>query len=431
MLQPMESIIVCGGRPLSGEVRVEGAKNSALKLMAAALLAPGTSRITNVPDIADVDIMSEVLRHLGAEVRRTDHALEIDATALTSHDAPYELVAQMRASIAVLGPLVARLGQARVAMPGGCNIGSRKIDMHIAGLRHLGVEIGFGHGYITATAPDGGLKGAAVTLEFPSVGATENLLTASVIAEGTTIIENAAREPEIVDLAEMLNAMGACIEGAGSPTIKVRGVPELHPAEHRVVGDRIEAGTFLVAGALAGGPVRVTGFDPAHLELVISKLREAGCSIECDADGATIERTGRVRAVDIQTLPFPGFPTDMQAQFMALMALADGDSIVTENVFENRFMFADELARMGADIRIEGHHALVKGVDRLSGAPVRSTDLRGGAALVIAGLIAEGRTEVGDIYHIDRGYERFVDKLVALGADVARVTDTLDEPGDC
>lgn len=431
MLCGMESIIVCGGMRLAGEVRVEGAKNSALKLMAASLLAPGTSRITNIPDIADVDIMSEVLEHLGARVVRTDHCLEIDASELGTHEAPYELVAKMRASIAVLGPLVARYGEARVAMPGGCNIGSRKIDMHIAGLQHLGVEVTFGHGYIHASVPPAGLTAANVTLEFPSVGATENLLMAAVLAAGTTVIENAAREPEIVDLVEFLIGMGAQIDGAGSPTLTVEGVEALHPTEHRVVGDRIEAGTLLVAGALAGGPVTVLGFDPVHLELVIAKLREAGCHVDILDEGATISREGRPKAVDVQTLPFPGFPTDMQAQFMALMAIADGGSIITENVFENRFMFADELGRMGADIRIEGHHALVKGVERLSGAPVRSTDLRGGAALVIAGLAAEGSTVVGDVSHIDRGYERFVDKLRALGADVRRAELTGEPPVEC
>jgi len=416
----MESITVRGGRRLTGQVTVEGAKNSALKLMAASIMAPGVSRLTNVPDIADVDLMAQVLEALGASVTRTDHALEIDATDITSHEAPYEFVAQMRASTAVLGPLVARLGEANVAMPGGCNIGSRKIDMHLRGLQTLGVKIDIGHGYIHATAPAGGPKAAHVTLDFASVGATENLLMASVIASGTTVIENAAREPEIVDLIDFLNAMGAKVSGGGTPTISVEGVEGLTPAEHRVVGDRIEAGTYLVAGAICSGPVTVRGFDPAHLDLVLDKLRRAGCEMEILSDGVTVRRDGDICPVDIQTLPYPGFPTDMQAQFMALMALAQGDSIISENVFENRFMFADELMRMGADIRIEGHHALVKGVSELSGAPVRSTDLRGGAALVLAGLAAEGETTIGDIYHIDRGYERFCDKLAALGADIRR-----------
>jgi len=329
----------------------------------------------------------------------------------------------MRASTAVLGPLVSRLGEANVAMPGGCNIGSRKIDMHLSGLQALGVGIELGHGYIHARAPEGGPQAAHVTLDFASVGATENLLMTSVLAKGTTVIENAAREPEIVDLIDFLNAMGARVSGGGTSTLRVDGVSELNPADHRVVGDRIEAGTYLVAGAITGGPVTVRGFVPTHLELVLDKLRRAGCELETQADGVTIRRDGAIRPVDVQTLPYPGFPTDMQAQFMALMTLAEGDAIITENVFENRFMFADEFMRMGADIRIEGHHALVKGVRELSGAPVRSTDLRGGAALVLAGLAAEGETTVGDVYHIDRGYERFCDKLASLGADIRRASD--------
>jgi UDP-N-acetylglucosamine 1-carboxyvinyltransferase len=416
----MESITVRGGRTLSGQVRVEGAKNSALKLMAASLLAPGASRITNIPDIADVEVMSEVLSGLGARVVRSDHSLTVDASEITSFEAPYEMVAKMRASISVLGPLVARYGQAHVAMPGGCNIGSRKIDMHIRGLAELGVEIRTGHGFIDAIAPAEGLHGAHVVLDFPSVGATENLLTASSVARGTTVIENAAREPEIVDLIDFLNGMGASITGGGTSTVTIEGVESLHPVEHRVVGDRIEAGTFVVAGAIAGGPVTVTGFNPLHLELLLAKLEQAGCEVAVVPDGVTIRRRGAARPVDVQTLPYPGFPTDMQAQFMALMAIAQGNSIITENVFENRFMFADELARMGADIRIEGHHALVKGVSHLSAAPVKCPDLRGGAALVLAALIADGETVIGDIYHIDRGYECFVDKLSLLGADIER-----------
>lgn len=413
----MRSIIVRGGQSLSGEVYVEGAKNSALKLMAAALMAPGTTRIANVPEISDVETMGEVISGLGARVERTDHSLAIDASDLTSFEAPYEMVARMRASISVLGPLIARLGQARVAMPGGCAIGSRKIDMHIRGLEALGVQVETGHGYIHASAP-GGLVGTEVTLDFPSVGATENLLMAAVLARGTTVIENAAREPEIQDLAAFLSGMGARIEGEGSPVITIEGVDGLHGTDHRVVGDRIEAGTFLIAAAITGGRVRVRGFDPRHMDMVLSKLGQAGCSVELHEDGATLSCSGRPRSVDVQTLPYPGYPTDMQAQHMALMAIAEGDCVITENVFENRFMFADELARMGADVRIEGHHALIKGVAQLSGAPVRSPDLRGGAALVLAGLAAEGTTHVSEIHHIERGYERFVDKLAALGAKI-------------
>ncbi|MBA4370894.1 MAG: UDP-N-acetylglucosamine 1-carboxyvinyltransferase, partial [Coriobacteriaceae bacterium] len=310
----MDCIRITGGRPLAGEVRVGGAKNSALKLMAAALLAPGASRIRNTPDITDIATMADVVGGLGARVTRSDHELVVDATELTSHEAPYEMVARMRASIVVLGPLVARLGRAHVAMPGGCNIGSRKIDMHIAGLEALGVEIEFGHGYIDARAPK--LTGAYVTLDFPSVGATENLLMASVLAKGTTVIDNAAREPEISDLARFLSGMGARIEGAGTPIITVEGVDELHPVEHEVVGDRIEAGTYLVAGALCGGPVTVTGFDPHHLELLLHKLAAAGAVVEVGERSVSVSATGRPKPVDVQTLPFPGFPTDLQAQFM-------------------------------------------------------------------------------------------------------------------
>ncbi len=414
----MSSIIVRGGRPLEGTVQVEGAKNSALKLMAAALLAPGASTIENVPDIADVVLMSDVVSGLGAVVSRFGRELSVDATSLTSHEAPYELVARMRASVVVLGPLVGRFGRARVAMPGGCNIGSRKVDMHIRGLEELGVHIELGHGYIEAEAD--GLSGAHVLLDFPSVGATENLLMASVLAEGTTIIENAAREPEIQDLAAFLTAMGAQVSGAGTTTIEVEGVPELHPARHRVVGDRIEAGTFLLAGALCGGPVTVSGADPAHMEMVLSKLGQTGSDVQAGDGAITIRREGPIRSVSIQTLPYPGFPTDMQPQFMTLMAIAEGGSVVTENVFENRFMFADELSRMGADIRIEGHHALINGVGQLSGAPVRCPDLRAGAGLVLAGLVADGETTVSDAHHIDRGYEDLVGKLASLGADIRR-----------
>lgn len=413
----MQSIAVTGPCRLSGTVRVGGAKNSALKLMAAALLAPGESVIHNVPDITDVALMAEVLEHLGARVERDGHTVRVDASTITSVEAPYELVAQMRASIVVLGPLVARFGSARVAMPGGCNIGSRKIDMHVQGLEHLGAQVTFEHGFIAAEAPRG-LAGQHVILDFPSVGATENLLMAAVLATGETVIENAAREPEIGDLVDMLVAMGAAIKGRGSSTLTVRGVSALSPAEHTTVGDRIEAGTFLVAGALGGGPVTVTGFDPTHLDMLFTKMRAAGCTFEMHPDGATVRREGAIRPVDVATLPYPGFPTDMQAQFMALITLAEGSSVITENVFENRFMFADEIKRMGADIDIEGHRALVRGVARLQGAPVRSPDLRGGAALVLAGLVAEGETVVSDVHHIMRGYEDFTTKLAALGADI-------------
>ncbi len=425
----MEVIRIEGGHPVTGEVTVEGAKNSALKLMAATLLAPGVTTLENVPNIADVHVMGKVLKELGATVEVVDeHTLRIDTSSVDSWETPYSLVAQMRASTAVLGPLLARFGKAIVAMPGGCNIGARKIDMHILGLQALGVQFDMDHGDIHASAPNG-LKGATVTLDFASVGATENLIMASVHADGVTVIDNAAREPEIVDLANMLNEMGADIQGAGTPVIEIHGVGELHPVTHAVVGDRIEAGTFVAIGALVGQPVTVRGFDPQHLGLVLRKYEQMGVTIERGRREVTVSRTAPLMPTDIQTLPFPGFPTDMQAQTMCLLALAQGTCIVTENVFENRFMFASELQRMGSDIVIQGHHAVVHGVERLSGAEVRSPDLRGGAALIMAGLVADGTTTVSDIYHVDRGYERFVEKLCALGAQVRRV-NMLDPSAD-
>lgn len=418
-----EIIIVQGTNTLAGEVRVSGAKNSALKLIAAALLGRGKTTLRNVPLISDIEIMSEVLRCLGATVERDGHALVVDTGAVEEHETPYELVSKMRASISVLGPLIGRFGRARVAMPGGCQIGARKIDMHLVGLEAIGVAFAMDHGFLEASAPNG-LRGAHVVLDFPSVGATENLLMAAVVAEGATVIENAAREPEIVDLANMLVAMGARVEGAGSSIIEVEGVPldAMHPCEHTTVGDRIEAGTFLAGGALTGGPVTVRGIDPSYLRVALMKLSSMGCDVETGEDWITVSRTRPLEPIDIQTLPHPGFPTDLQAQFMLLAARADGMSVITENVFENRFMFASELMRMGADIAIEDHHALVRGVDVLQGADVSSTDLRAGAALVLAGIGAEGETRVHNIGHIDRGYEDYVGKLASLGADVARTS---------
>ncbi len=427
----MDIIRVEGGHALEGSVHVSGAKNSALKLMAATLLAPGKTTLTNVPNISDVHVMGKVLKRMGATIEVADeHTLVIDTSQVDSWEAPYELVAKMRASTAVMGPLLGRFGKAKIAMPGGCNLGARKIDMHILGLEALGVSFDTDHGYIYADASDG-LVGTSVTLEFASVGATENLIMAAVRAQGETVIDNAAREPEIVDLANMLNEMGARITGAGTPVVTIQGVSELHPVEHRVVGDRIEAGTFLVAGALMAGEagVEVTGFNPVHLGMVLRKMEQMGIRTERVDGGLRVFRAERIEPVDIQTLPFPGFPTDMQAQVMVLSALADGGSIITENIFENRFMFASELSRMGANIRIEDHHAIIRGVEGFSGAQVVSPDLRGGAALVLAGLIAEGVTEVSAIHHINRGYERFVEKLTALGAVVecASIPDPTDD----
>ena len=419
-----EVIVVEGTGVLSGTVRVSGAKNSALKLMAAALLGQGKCVLHNVPQISDIEVMSDVLRRLGATVQRDErdpHTLIVDTASVTSYETPYELVSKMRASISVLGPLIGRFGRAHVAMPGGCQIGARKIDMHLLGLEKLGVRFEVKHGDLQAQAADG-LRGAYITLDFPSVGATENMLMASVVAQGETVIDNAAREPEIVDLCNMLNAMGARVSGGGTSTITVEGVSlqDMHPCEHTTVGDRIEAGTFLAGGALTGGPVTVTGIDPSFLRMAMVKLDSFGCTVSTTEDSITVTRTEPLHCTDIQTLPHPGFPTDLQAQFMLLAALAQGNSVITENVFENRFMFAAELMRMGADITIEDHHAMVCGAPALQGAPVSSTDLRAGAALVLAGIVAEGETIVRGLEHIDRGYEDYVGKLASLGASVAR-----------
>lgn len=420
----MDYIQVQGGRKLQGTIEVNGAKNSVLKLMAACVMASGEFNITRVPRISDVQIMVQVLETLGARITQVQKSLHIDTRDLQAYETPYELVNKMRASITVLGPLLVRFGKAQVSMPGGCQIGARKLDLHFSALSQLGVEFKFEHGYIYASTPQG-LQGTSVTLDFPSVGATENLMMAAVCAKGTTYIGNAAREPEIVDLAQFLNKMGAHIEGAGSPTITIHGVHQdtLTACDYATVGDRIEAGTYLVAGALTGGELMVKGISPESLGIVLKKFEDMGCLIEREPDAISIKRDGPLKAVDIQTLPFPGFPTDMQAQFMVLAACAEGNTIITENVFENRFMFAGELQRMGADIRIEKHHALVQGQARLSGAPVASTDLRGGAALVLAGLIAEGTTRVSGVEHIMRGYENYVETLRALGARIELISD--------
>jgi UDP-N-acetylglucosamine 1-carboxyvinyltransferase len=415
----VDRLLITGGRRLAGEIRVGGAKNSALKVMAAALLAEGRTELRNVPDIADCRTMTDVLGRLGAGVERRDGALTIDASGPLEPETPYELVRRMRASILVLGPLLARTGRARVAMPGGCNIGRRKIDLHIRGLERMGAEFSYDHGYLVAEAP-ARLRGAVLSLDFPSVGATENLLMAAVSAAGTTVIENAAREPELQDLADFLVAMGARIEGVGTPTIEVEGVDAFTPTAHTVIPDRIEAGTFAVAAYATRGDVTLGGARADHLDLVLAKLDEAGARISVEESGVRVTMDERPRAVDLVTLPYPGFPTDLQPPIMALLATADGTSIITENVFESRFMFVDELNRMGADIRTEGHHAVVRGVDRLSSAPVRALDLRAGAALILAALGADGVTEIADIAHVDRGYEDIDSKLSALGAEVGR-----------
>ena len=414
----MDRLLVTGGTPLSGSVRISGAKNSALKLMAAALLASGPSVLHRVPRIRDCRTMVEVLEHLGTRAAWDGDALELDTTDLSSTETPYELVSQMRASILVLGPLVARFGRARVAMPGGCNIGTRSIDLHLRGLERLGVAFTSSHGYLEGEAA--GLSGAVIHLDYPSVGATENILMAAVLARGSTVIENAAREPELSDLAAMLTSMGARIDGVGSPTIEVEGVESLRPTAHTTIPDRVEAGTFAIAACATGGSVLLEGARADHLDLVLAKLGEVGADIAATTDGLRVGLAGRPSPVDLVTLPYPGFPTDLQPQMMALLATATGTSILTENVFEARFMFVDELNRMGADIRTEGHHAVIRGVERLSSAPVRALDIRAGAAMVIAGLAADGVTAVSDMHYVDRGYEDFEAKLAGLGADVRR-----------
>jgi UDP-N-acetylglucosamine 1-carboxyvinyltransferase len=401
---------------------VDGAKNSVLKLMAAALLAPGRTTLHAVPDILDISYMAAVLRRLGCEVEVEPNTVRIDVPENLDHEAPYELVSRLRASICVLGPLVARCGRAKVALPGGDNIGSRALDMHIAGLAKLGAETESEHGYII-TAAASGLSGAPVWLDFPSVGATENVLMAAVLAQGTTVIDNAAREPEIVDLADMLNEMGAKVLGAGSSTIEVEGVSGLAPTVHRTVSDRIVAGTWAVAAAMTLGDVTVRNAKAGHLELPLDKLVTAGADVELLDDGFRVAMSRRPEAVDIMTLPYPGFPTDLQPAFIALNTIASGAAMVTENVFEARFMFIDEMVRLGAEIKTDGHHAVVRGRERLSGAPVRAHDIRAGAGLVLAGLVADGETVVTRVHHIDRGYAGFVEKLNALGARVFREPD--------
>jgi UDP-N-acetylglucosamine 1-carboxyvinyltransferase len=414
-------LIVRSSGPLRGTVRVSGAtKNAGLKQMAAALLTPGCTVLRNVTPVADLDVMLDVLRAIGARVDWTGpDELRIDAAPDLHPEAPYEHVTRMRASINVLGPLLARCGEARVAMPGGDNIGSRKLDMHFRGLEAMGAELQVVHGFIEARC--NALCGARVVLEFPSVGATENLLTAAVLAKGETIIENAAREPEITDLAAFLNRMGAHVAGAGTSTIEVEGVDELTPVESTLMGDRIEAGTFLMACGIAGGEISVEGTELAHLEMVAVKLGEMGLKVARGPDGLWARADERLQAVDVATLPYPGFATDFMPLVVALLATAEGTAIVTENIFDNRFSFVDELNRMGADVRNEGRHAVVRGVPRLSGAPVRALDVRAGAALVLAGLAADGETEVLDPYHVDRGYPDLAGKLRSLGADVARI----------
>ncbi len=417
----MQKILVQGGARLEGEVRISGAKNAVLPILCATLLADAPVRITNVPRLHDVLTTAKLLAGLGAGVVHDGDAMTVDPRSVSSHVAPYELVKTMRASVLVLGPLLARHCHAEVSLPGGCAIGSRPVDLHIKGLQALGAEIVVEHGFIKGRCP-GRLKGARHVFEMVSVGATENVLMAAALAEGTTLLENAAMEPEIVDLAECLNAMGARVSGAGTPRIVVEGVERLGGCEHAVVADRIETGTFLVAAAMTGGRVTATHARPDTMDAVLDKLREAGAQVDVDGHRITLDMQGRrPRAVNLTTAPHPAFPTDMQAQFMALDCIAEGVGVINETIFENRFMHVDELLRLGADIRVDGHTAVVRGVQHLSGAPVMATDLRASACLILAGLVARGETSVDRIYHLDRGYENIEAKLSALGASIRRV----------
>lgn len=415
----MDQLVVTGGVPLIGSVGVFGAKNAALKHLVATLLAAGEHRLDNVPAIIDVALMGRVIEHIGAKVQRTDTSMTIVVPETLNPEAPIDLVRQMRASIIVLGALLARCGEARVAFPGGDNFGSRPIDMHLDGLRAMGAEFDLQHGVLHATAPDG-LIGTEVSLDFPSVGATENVLLAGVLARGSTTIVNAAREPEIQDLADMLIKMGAVIRGAGTSTIEIDGVASLRPAHHSVVPDRLEAGTFLVAGAITAGDVTVTDCVPQNLRMELRKLEEAGCETEVGKDWARVVGPVRPLPVDFATLPYPGFHTDMHPQMVSLLSLASGISVITENIYAARFRYVGELVRMGADIQLEGQHVIIRGVESLSGCPVDACDIRAGAALVLAGLAASGDTTVTEAGHIDRGYSDFEGRLAGLGAVIRR-----------
>ncbi|MDH2456589.1 UDP-N-acetylglucosamine 1-carboxyvinyltransferase [Corynebacterium bovis] len=415
-----DHFLVTGGARLEGAVRVNGAKNSVLKLMSAALLAEGTTVLTNCPEIADVPYMAEVLRGLGCEVELAGTTVTITTPETVEYNADFDAVRQFRASVCVLGPLTARRHRAVVALPGGDAIGSRPLDMHQSGLEKLGATTRIEHGCVVAEATE--LIGGKIKLDFPSVGATENILTAAVLAKGTTVLDNAAREPEIVDLCAMLTEMGAGITGAGSNTITVTGVDRLRPTTHDVVGDRIVAGTWGYAAAMTQGDITVSGINPTHLHLVLEKLKLAGADVETYPTGFRVRQNRQPTAVDYQTLPFPGFPTDLQPMAIALCTVSDGMSVITENIFESRFRFVDEMTRLGADTSIDGHHVVIRGGRPLSSAPVWASDIRAGAGLVLAGLCADGVTQVNDVYHIDRGYPGFVEQLRALGADVRRVT---------
>ena len=421
----LDKIIVTGGRKLSGEVRISGAKNSVLPIIVATLLAEGRCVLDDVPRLADVQIIKDVLESLGADITFTDNTMEVDGAPVNKVQAPIEYIKKMRASVLIMGPLLARFGRAVLSLPGGCAIGARPIDLHLKGLEVLGASIQIRDDEVVAEVPGGRLKGDRIFLRVPSVGATENLIMAASLAEGVTVIENAAEEPEIVDLANFLNAMGADVRGAGTGVIRITGVEHLHGANHTIIPDRIEAGSYLLAGAITGSTVRVTNCIADHLRPVLDKIVESGATVEVDevANTVTVHGAEKIRPVDVKTLPYPGFPTDMQSQFMAYMTVAEGTCQFTETIFENRFMHVDELRKMGANIQAEGRNAFITGVPKLHGAAVRATDLRAGAALIIAGLAAEGETTVSDLYHLDRGYEDLIGKFQSLGADIRRIDD--------
>lgn len=415
----MDKILVQGGRRLTGEVLISGAKNAALPILMSALMCDGSNTFANVPDLRDIRSTLELLTHLGVHCEADGHTVRVDAAGLNTHEAPYELVRKMRASILVLGPLVARLKKARVSLPGGCAIGARPINLHLKGLQQLGARIELSHGYVEADCDR--LRGADIYFDLVTVTGTENLMMAAALADGTTVLRNAAREPEIKALADVLNQMGACIKGAGTSEITIEGVDELRPVEASIIPDRIETGTFMAAAVLTGGDVTITNADPEHVKAIMDKLRLVGAQIDVGPERIRVQGPEKITSVDVKTLPYPGFPTDMQAQFTVLMTVAQGTSLISETIFENRFIHVSELRRMGADITVSGNSALVKGVEKLSGAPVMATDLRASACLILAGLIADNTTEVRRVYHLDRGYESLELKFEKLGAAIKRV----------
>jgi UDP-N-acetylglucosamine 1-carboxyvinyltransferase len=416
----MDKIIVEGGHPLKGRVNISGAKNAALPILISSLLTEGQNTFTNVPDLQDIKSTLLLLKHLGARVETHDHTVRIDCSGLCCHEAPYDLVRKMRASILVLGPLVAKLKKARVSLPGGCAIGARPINLHLKGLKHLGAAIELKHGYVEASAPN--LNGAEIYLDTPTVTGTENLMMAAALAQGQTVLRNAAREPEIIALADVLNLMGARISGAGTSVIKITGVKALRPVSTRIIPDRIETGTFMVAAAMTQGDIEILNCEPGHLNGLTDKLRLTGADVTINGSIIRVQGHDFISGVDIKTMPYPGFPTDMQAQFMTLMSVSNGLSLISEKIFENRFMHVSELKRMGADIRVCGRSAVVQGVPELSAAPVMASDLRASASLILAGLVAKGQTEVNRVYHLDRGYEDIENKFRKLGAAIKRVT---------